>query len=85
MSVALVHCDATATSADVGTIKNGHCQYIGVRVDIYAAETERAFVVLMKRHYLTPAGIPGEEASRYSDYSGMTDRNPDERTRIIRA
>jgi len=38
-------------------------------------KTERAFVVLMKRHNLTPLGIPGEEflAFWYSDYVGLTD------------
>lgn len=41
-------------------------------------ETERAFVVLMKRHNLTPLGIPREEASWYSDYSGMTDGEPND-------
>lgn len=32
-----------------------------------------AFVVLMKRHNLTPLDIPREETSWYSDYFDMTD------------
>lgn len=41
-------------------------------------EMKGAFVVLMKRHNLTPLSIPREEVSWYSDYSGMTDGEPND-------
>lgn len=43
-------------------------------MDSYTGKTERAFVVLMKRHNLTPLSIPGEEVTWYSDYAGLTDQ-----------
>lgn len=45
------------------------------RMNSCTGKTERAFVVLMKRHNLTPLGIPSEEflAFWYSDYVGLTD------------
>lgn len=52
------------------------CMYVCMYIDI--KEMERAFVVLMKRHNLTPLSIPREEVSWYSDYSGMTDEEPND-------
>lgn len=52
--------------------------YIYVCMYIDIEKMERAFVVLMKRHDLTPLNIPREEVFWYSDYSGMTDREPND-------
>lgn len=41
-------------------------------------EMERALVVLMKCHDLTPLNIPREEVSWYSDYFAMTDGEPND-------
>lgn len=46
------------------------------RMDSYTGKTECAFVVLMKRHNLTPLSIPGEEVTWYSGYASLTDGEP---------